>query len=221
MSSAAALPQPLISPSSPSLSSLPSPSLPTGQLLIRRVFEFVAESRSTEAFVAAILLTATASSYATSSLGFSDSLGAFVAGVVLAETNYRTQIEADIKPFKGLLLGLFFVATGSSIDSTLLINDWPTVLILLTGLILVKSVITGVLAPFFGLNRSESLRIALTLSQGGEFAFVLLTLANQLNLLPGYLTRMLIIVVGESFHVKGSDVRDLFGAKLVLGARFS
>ncbi|GLT41908.1 hypothetical protein SLA2020_159370 [Shorea laevis] len=92
-----------------------------GKYILRRVFEFVAETRSSEAFVALCLLTVAGTSLLTQQLGFSDTLGAFLAGAILAETNFRTQIEADIRPFKGLLLGLFFVTTGTSID----MQVWP------------------------------------------------------------------------------------------------
>lgn len=169
-----------------------------GKVAMRRLFDFVAESRSSEAFVATILLAICGTSLATSSLGFSDSLGAFTAGLLLAETNYRTQIEADLRPVKGLLLGLFFVATGSSIDSAVLINDFPTVVYLLVGLLLVKTTVTAAAAPFFGLSRSETIRTSAMLSQGGEFAFVLISLAQSLNVIPSYLSRLLIIVVVAS-----------------------
>lgn len=79
--------------------------------------------------------------------------GAFAAGVLLAETNYRTQVEADIRPFRGILLGLFFVTTGSSLDLSLLFQQWPIVLALTGGLISVKVGIIGSMAPWFGLSK--------------------------------------------------------------------
>ncbi|CAI7809203.1 unnamed protein product, partial [Closterium sp. NIES-54] len=150
-----------------------------GRLFLRRFFEFVAESRSTEAFVALCLLTVTGTSLITSKLGFSDSLGAFLAGALLAETNYRTQVEADIRPFRGLLLGLFFVTTGTSIDLSLLAAEWPNILLLLSGLIAIKTAIITALGPRVGLSLPESIRTGLLLSQGGEFAFVVFALASQ------------------------------------------
>ncbi|CAI7782518.1 unnamed protein product [Closterium sp. NIES-54] len=167
----------------------------TGRIALRRLFEFVAESRSSEAFIALCLLTVTGTSLITSKLGFSDSLGAFLAGALLAETNYRTQVEADIRPFRGLLLGLFFVTTGSSIDLNLLASEWPNILALLVGLIGIKAAIITALGPRVGLTLSESVRTGLLLSQGGEFAFVVFALANQLGVLPLELNRLLIIVV--------------------------
>ncbi|KAL8554841.1 hypothetical protein ACS0TY_002863 [Phlomoides rotata] len=166
-----------------------------GKYLLRRVFEVVAEARSSEAFVALCLLTVAGTSLITQKLGFSDTLGAFLAGAILAETNFRTQIEADIRPFRGLLLGLFFVTTGTSIDMQLLIREWPNVFSLLAGLIVIKTLIITALGPRVGLSLQESVRIGLLLSQGGEFAFVVFSLANRLGVLPLELNKLLIIVV--------------------------
>ncbi|XP_031390985.1 K(+) efflux antiporter 3, chloroplastic isoform X1 [Punica granatum] len=166
-----------------------------GKYLLRRVFEVVAEARSSEAFVALCLLTVAGTSLITQKLGFSDTLGAFLAGAILAETNFRTQIEADIRPFRGLLLGLFFVTTGTSIDMQLLIREWPNVLALLGGLIVIKTLIITTIGPRVGLTLQESVRIGLLLSQGGEFGFVVFSLANRLGVLPLELNKLLIIVV--------------------------
>ncbi|KAK9286202.1 hypothetical protein L1049_014586 [Liquidambar formosana] len=166
-----------------------------GKYLLRRVFEVVAEARSSEAFVALCLLTVAGTSLLTQKLGFSDTLGAFLAGALLAETNFRTQIEADIRPFRGLLLGLFFVTTGTSIDMQLLFREWPNVLSLLAGLIVIKTLIITAIGPRVGLTIQESVRIGLLLSQGGEFGFVVFSLANRLGVLPLELNKLLIIVV--------------------------
>ncbi|MED6169518.1 K(+) efflux antiporter 3, chloroplastic [Stylosanthes scabra] len=163
--------------------------------ILRRVFEVVADSRSSEAFVALCLLTVAGISLGTQNLGFSDTLGAFLAGAILAETNFRTQIEADIRPFRGLLLGLFFVTTGTSIDMQLLFREWPNVLSLLAGLIAIKTLIITAIGPRVGLTLQESVRIGLLLSQGGEFGFVVFSLANRLGVLPLELNKLLIIVV--------------------------
>ncbi|KAK7809631.1 k(+) efflux antiporter 3, partial [Quercus suber] len=165
--------------------------------------QFVAEARSSEGFVALCLLTVAGTSLLTQKLGFSDTLGAFLAGALLAETNFRTQIEADIRPFRGLLLGLFFVTTGTSIDMQLLIREWPNVLSLLAGLIVIKTLIITAIGPRVGLTIQESVRIGLLLSQGGEFGFVVFSLANRvfcllgtrLGVLPLELNKLLIIVV--------------------------
>ncbi|PWA96389.1 K+ efflux antiporter 3 [Artemisia annua] len=169
-----------------------------GKFFLRCIFEAVAEARSSEAFVALCLLTVAGTSLITQKLGFSDTLGAFLAGALLAVTNYRTQIEADIRPFRGLLLGLFFVTTGTSIDTQLLIREWPNVLSLLAGLIVIKTLIITAIGPRVGLTLQESVRIGLLLSQGGEFGFVVFSLANRLGVLPLELNKLLIIFVALS-----------------------
>ncbi|KAG6409088.1 hypothetical protein SASPL_132120 [Salvia splendens] len=190
-----------------------------GKYLLRRVFEVVAEARSSEAFVALCLLTVAGTSLITQKLGFSDTLGAFLAGALLAETNYRTQIEADIRPFRGLLLGLFFVTTGTSIDTQLLMREWPNVISLLAGLIVIKTLIITALGPRVGLTLQESIRIGLLLSQGGEFAFVVFSLANRLGVLPLELNKLLIIVVVLSMSLTpflndvGRKLADYVGEK--------
>ncbi|KAK4438060.1 K(+) efflux antiporter 3, chloroplastic [Sesamum alatum] len=190
-----------------------------GKYLLRRVFEVVADTRSSEAFVAMCLLTVAGTSLLTQKLGFSDTLGAFLAGALLAETNFRTQIEADIRPFRGLLLGLFFVTTGTSIDMQLLIREWPNVLSLLAGLIVIKTLIITAIGPRVGLTLQESIRIGLLLSQGGEFGFVVFSLANRLGVLPLELNKLLIIVVVLSMALTpllndvGRKVADFIGEK--------
>ncbi|XRB18635.1 cation/H+ exchanger domain-containing protein [Pseudoscourfieldia marina] len=185
-----------------------------GKFGLKRVFDVVASSRSSEGFIAACLLTVVGASVATKSLGLSDTLGAFLAGVLLAETSYRAQVEADIRPFKGLLLGMFFVTTGTTIDRELLMAEWPMVLTLLFGLIAVKSSIVSFAAPFFGLSRAESVKTGLLLSQGGELAFVLLNEASMLKVLPEDLNKLLIIVV--VFSMALTPALDVIGDKLAL-----
>ncbi|GFR52486.1 hypothetical protein Agub_g15056, partial [Astrephomene gubernaculifera] len=165
------------------------------RLIMKRIFEMVAHSRNSETFIALCLLTVAGTSLLTQRLGLSDTMGAFLAGVLLSETNYRTQIEADIRPFKGLLLGLFFVTTGSSINLAFLQAHWQEVLWMLAGLVSIKTGVVAVTGQLFGLSRNESIRTGFALSQGGEFAFVLLSLANQLRILPTNLNQLLIIVV--------------------------
>lgn len=166
-----------------------------GRTFLRRVFEVVAAARSDEVFIALCLLSVTGASLLTQRLGFSDTLGAFVSGVILSETNFKAQVEADIQPFRGLLLGLFFVTTGASMDLALFIREWPTVLGLLLGLLALKATVISAIGPMVGLDRAEAVRTGFVLSQGGEFAFVLLALASQLNILPVELNKLLIIVV--------------------------
>lgn len=172
-----------------------------GRTFLRRVFEVAAASKSDEVFISLSLLSVTGASLLTQKLGFSDTLGAFVSGVLLSETNFKAQVEADIQPFRGLLLGLFFVTTGASLDLALLIREWPTVVSLFTGLIALKATLITAVGPSVGLSRSDSVKTGFILSQGGEFAFVLLALAAQLKVLPEELNKLLIIVVVLSMAV--------------------
>ncbi|KAG2435789.1 hypothetical protein HXX76_006985 [Chlamydomonas incerta] len=165
------------------------------RLIMKRIFEMVAQSRNSETFIALCLLTVAGTSLITQRLGLSDTMGAFLAGVLLSETSYRTQVEADIRPFKGLLLGLFFVTTGSSINLQFLQLHWQEAGWILAGLVTIKTLVVAAVGQLFGLTRSESIRTGFMLSQGGEFAFVLLSLANQLRILPTNLNQLLIIVV--------------------------
>lgn len=105
------------------------------------------------------------------------------------------QVEAEIKPFKGILLGLFFLCTGAAVDVPILLSNFPTIALLCIGLISVKFTITSIAARGIGLSEAESVKVGLTLSQGGEFAFVLLALAQELKILPEDLNALLICVV--------------------------
>eukprot|EP00775_Hariotina_reticulata_P005483 gene5483-5718_t len=166
-----------------------------GRVVLRRFFEMVADSRSNEAFVALCLLTVGGSSLLTKQLGLSDTLGAFIAGVLLSETSFRTQVEADIRPFRGLLIGLFFMSVGGSINMAVLKDNYDIIFWMLLGLVSLKAAVNIMLGPLFGLSKAESIRTGFLLSQGGEFAFVLLSLACQLKLLPEELNQILIITV--------------------------
>lgn len=169
--------------------------LGAGRSVLRMVFNFVAAAKSNETFVALVLLVAVGTGELTKAVGFSDTLGAFVAGLLLAETNFRTQIEADLAPFRGILLALFFLTTGASVDPGVIVNNLPTVSALLFGLIIFKAGILTALGPKFGLTLPESVKTGLLLSGGGEFAFVVLKLAESLEVLPVQLNKVLVGVV--------------------------
>lgn len=169
-----------------------------GRTCLEPVFRFGASAKSPEAFVATILATVLAMSTLTESLGLSDTLGAFLAGVLLAETKYRHQIEADIAPFRGLLLGLFFITVGFGIDLSLMKGNLVLIICLLFNILLIKaSIITG-LGRLFGINFANSQRTGFILSQGGEFAFVTFGLAQKTNILAPQLAQLLFLVVALS-----------------------
>ena len=150
-----------------------------GRYLLPSVFRVIGTLGAREAFVAAALLSVLGSAYLMASLGLSMALGAFVAGVMLAESPYRHALEADIEPFRGLLLGLFFIAIGMTLDLGVLRDRWPLVLGLVVGVMLTKTAIIAGLARLFGKPWLPAVQMGLLLSQGGEFGFVLLAEAER------------------------------------------
>ena len=127
-----------------------------------------ASAKNQESFLGLVLLTAMGMSFLTEGLGLSNTLGAFLAGVLLSETKYRYQVEADIAPFRGILLGLFFVTVGFEIDLGLIANNLPVVSGIVAGILVLKAGILTLLSKAFGLSTSNAIRTGLILSQGGE-----------------------------------------------------
>jgi len=166
-----------------------------GGFLLRRLFQFVSGSGDAEAFTATVLLTVLGTGWLTGQFGLSMTLGAFVAGVLLAESNFRNRIKADTDPFRGLLLGLFFITTGMSIDLHLALEYPMQLLSLIAAIILIKSTVVISLSLPFGLSLSEAVEVGLLLGQGGEFAFVLFALASNLGILPEIVNDLLIAAV--------------------------
>ncbi|CAE8626765.1 unnamed protein product, partial [Polarella glacialis] len=154
-----------------------------GHFLLRPLLYFVKRSGSSEAFLSVTLGVVLLSAGLTQGLGLSDTLGAFVGGVLVAETDYKHQIEADIAPFRGMLLGLFFVTVGFSLDLRVLANTWLTVLPLLFGVLALKAAVVAGFGLSFKLSGSSSVQTASLIAPGGEFAFVVVGLAERLGLL--------------------------------------
>jgi glutathione-regulated potassium-efflux system ancillary protein KefC/glutathione-regulated potassium-efflux system protein KefB len=166
-----------------------------GRYLLRPAFRYVAAVGGQEIFTAATLLLVVGAAYLMYVAGISMALGAFLAGVLLADSEFRHQLEAEIDPFKGLLLGLFFVAVGMSANLSLLIEE-PLVLLASTaGLLLLKTAVLFGLGRLFGLGGDSPARIALTLPQGGEFAFVIFGAAVTAGVMARDLADLLIMVV--------------------------
>jgi monovalent cation:proton antiporter-2 (CPA2) family protein len=165
-----------------------------GHFALDKIFRIVALSGVREAMTAAALLVVIGTAILMQQAGLSAALGAFVAGVLLADSAYRHQISADIQPFKGLLLGLFFVAIGMSLDLALLMRELALVLILLIALLATKSIVLYGVARWQGLPAPQARGLALLLSQSGEFAFVLLGLISGARLLPEHTTALLAVV---------------------------
>lgn len=169
-----------------------------GHYLTRPVFQWIASSRSTEIFSAAALLLVIGTSLAMEYIHLSPALGAFLAGVVLADSEYRHELEADIEPFKGLLLGLFFISVGASIDFSLVASEPVTIIVLVLLLIAVKFPVLLLLGKLFGLRLADNLMFAFILAQGGEFAFLLFSFATENAVLGADLANLLIVVVALS-----------------------
>jgi CPA2 family monovalent cation:H+ antiporter-2 len=172
-----------------------------GRLLLRPLMRLVAQSRSPEMFMAAILLTVIGTATITGIAGLSMALGAFLAGLLLAETEYRHEVEVDIEPFKGLMLGLFFMSVGMGIDYRLIADEPFWIAASVAGLFLVKSSVTAGLCLAFGLPRHTSIEAGLLLGQGGEFAFIVVGLAMTLGLVGGDVGQFMLIVAGLSMMV--------------------
>ncbi len=155
-----------------------------GRLALRPLFQLVARTRSTELFMAACLLVIVGTALTAAASGLSMTLGAFVAGLLLAETEYRRAIEATIDPFKGLLLGVFFVSVGMNLDPAQLMASPGAILGLSLALVAIKAGVVVMSAPVLGLSRGVALEAALLLGPGGEFAFVLIGGAMATGLVP-------------------------------------
>lgn len=166
-----------------------------GRLLLRPLFRMVAAVQLTELFMAACLLVVIGEAALSAAAGFSMGLGAFIAGLLLAETEFRREVEVTIEPFKGLLLGLFFVSVGAGLDMGAVADDPLPIFIYAAGLIAVKGAIIFVLARLFGVEWRPSAEASLLLAPGGEFAFALLTSAMAVGVLPGHYGADAMIVV--------------------------
>jgi CPA2 family monovalent cation:H+ antiporter-2/glutathione-regulated potassium-efflux system ancillary protein KefC len=155
-----------------------------GRYLTRPAFRFIAESRLSEIFTAAALLLVVGIAWLMTMVGLSPALGAFVAGVVLADSEFRHELESDIEPFKGLLLGLFFITVGAGIQLSAVINEPVRILGLTLGLMAIKFAVLLVLGYAFRLKARDRMMMAMGLAQGGEFAFVLFGFAGGMVLAP-------------------------------------
>ena len=169
-----------------------------GKYVSAPLFRFIAETRMREIFTVFALFLVVAIALLMQLVGLSPALGTFLAGVVLAESDFRHELEADIEPFKGLLLGLFFVAVGANIDFALLADNFADVLLMVLILITVKAVILFALAHIFKLASGHKLLFTLALAQGGEFAFVLLTTSSSLQILTTEQVNLVTLVVAIS-----------------------
>jgi len=181
-----------------------------GQRPMRAWFHLIARQKSSELFVLNVLLITLGLAYVTEFAGLSLALGAFVAGMLISETEYRYQVEGDIKPFRDVLLGLFFVTVGMKLDIPLVLGNVQWVALALLALIALKALLIGGLSRLFGSDTGAALRTGLDLAQGGEFGFVLLAQAGEQHVAPApvlqaLLAAMVLSMIATPFVIAASD----------------
>ena len=169
-----------------------------GYYLSRPVFRYIARSQLREMFTAVALLLVIGIALLMDIVGLSPALGTFLAGVVLATSEYRHELESDIEPFKGLLLGLFFVTVGAGVDFSVLSQNLGLVIGVTVGIMAIKAAVLYVLALLFGIKGSDRWLLFLGLAQAGEFGFVLISFCLQSGALPVDLSKILLLVVALS-----------------------
>jgi CPA2 family monovalent cation:H+ antiporter-2 len=175
--------------------------LALGRLALRPMLRMVAKEGTPELFTGVVLFVVLGVGWLTEQVGLSMALGAFLAGLLMAETEYRPQVEGDIQPFRGLLLSLFFMTVGMGLNLELLREQWPLLVGLLVALLFVKATILLLLSRAFGLPLAVGAAIALMLAQGSEFGFVLFSLAQQSGAMSAHTTQVAVLVVGLSMAV--------------------
>lgn len=185
-----------------------------GKYLIRPVFRFIAQTRLLEIFTAAALLLVIGTAVLMTQVGLSPALGTFLAGVVLANSEYRHELISDIEPFKGLLLGLFFISVGASINFNLILES-P---LLIAGLVIMLMVIKGLvlfsLGKFFKIGIDQNLIFSVSLAQSGEFAFVLFSFAAQNSIIETNIINIMVAVVALSMAM--TPIVIVINEKLIL-----
>jgi CPA2 family monovalent cation:H+ antiporter-2 len=181
-----------------------------GQKVMRKWFTMVVKRRSQELFMLNLLLVTLGAAWITERAGLSMALGAFVAGMLISETQFKHQVEEDIKPFRDVLLGLFFITIGMQLNVHVVLANWWIVLALLAGPVLLKFALIALLAKAFGSTDGVSMRTGLALAQAGEFGFVLLNLTKAANLIDNsiidvILAAMVLSMLLAPFIIAKSD----------------
>lgn len=190
--------------------------LALASVALRKVFQVVASSKSSQSFVAASLLVAVGMGVISDYLGLSSTTGAFAAGVLLAESGYRAQIEADIKPFEGILLGVFFVTAGSALDPATVLEFWPTLLVGISSFLLIKFGVIYSAGGALELTKGDAARVGILLAGGGEFAFVVFNLAKDQGIIPETLGSLLTasVIISMSLTPFLGEVAEYVGKQL-------
>lgn len=172
-----------------------------GKVLLNPILSLVAKTKSSELFVALTLLVVLGASFASQAAGLSLALGGFLAGLMIAETQFRKQVESDIMPFKGLLMGLFFMTIGMNFDLKELVDDIVIILFYSLVLIAVKAMILVAVCKLFKLGWETSIKSAMLMAQGSEFAFILFGLADRKGLIDAELSQDLLLIVTVTMAV--------------------
>lgn len=166
-----------------------------GRYLLNPLFRIIANTGAREVMIAAALLVVIGSAMLMQSAGLSMAMGAFIAGVLLADSTYRHELEADIEPFRGILLGLFFIAVGLSLDLAVVLDNWLLIILAVPSLMVIKAVIVFVLCRMFQIERDTAIRVAFLLPQSGEFGFVLFSTAVAAALIDTSTASLLVAIV--------------------------
>ncbi|TPD72294.1 potassium transporter [Flavobacterium microcysteis] len=191
----------------------------SGKYLLRPIFHAMAKTKLSEMFTAMALLVVVGIAVLMTSVGLSPALGAFLAGVMLANSEYKHQLEIAIDPFKGLLLGLFFISVGSSIDFQLLLSKPWFIMGLVLGIITIKITVLYLLGKFFKIGYTQNFIFSFGLSQIGEFAFVLLSFSLQENILSKEITDLMMAVTALSMAF--TPLLMMFNEKVLLKSKCS
>jgi CPA2 family monovalent cation:H+ antiporter-2 len=175
--------------------------LATGRWLLRPLFQEITRSRLRELFTLAVLFVVLSSAWVSHAAGLSLALGGFLAGMMLAETEYRHQIETVIRPFRDILLGLFFITVGMLLDVRLLINEFALVSTMVLGLVIIKATVATLVTRWFVGSWFKSIRTGVVISIAGEFGIALLTLVLQGSVIPTNIGQPLLVAIAMSMIV--------------------
>ena len=183
-----------------------------GKWCLRPFFSIIASVKTDEVYLTTTLLIVLGAAWITSQLGLSTAMGAFIAGILIAETEYRNRVEYSIIPFQGLFMSLFFITVGMSVNWRFIIAHWDEVLLASVALITVKAVVIFILCMLFKFEKGAAFHSALLLSQGGEFAFILFGIASSQGVISYHLAQFLFMVVAVTMAL--TPLLSIIGAKI-------
>ena len=183
-----------------------------GRLFLRPFFSIISSANSEDVYIPTTLLLVLGAALLTNNLGLSMAMGAFIAGILIAETEYRHRVESSIMPFKSLMLGLFFLVVGMTINVKFILDQWDEVLIASIALLTIKGGIIMLLCKLFKFRTGASIHSALLVSQGGEFAFILFNIAAKQHIIPQSSSQFLLMVVSVTMAI--TPLLSIIGIKI-------